>query len=284
MKPPLLSLLCLSLVFGGCALVPSPYSAHLNPAVERYNAIASGASRADIEARLGKPVREEDGASVWETRFDDKNYALMKVWFEGSDKASKAEITKAHSKSVPGFRATAVVTHNNCARSSAFADTDSFEPLPDFMSNDPIHTLSGSDPEMNAAIKKAQETFPEFVKELELESRRVVPALDQALVKAFFFEPATPERGEHMFVNRVRVEGGVVHGILASAPRSVGGLREGQEVSFPISRISDWFIVIEGRGRGGHTLDVIAKRMPKAAYAQASKHPPFAWFAWRKQP
>lgn len=127
---------------------------------------------------------------------------------------------------------------------------------------------------MNSAIKKAQETFPEFVKELEMESRRVVPALDAAIVKAFFFEPTTPEKGEHMFVNHVRVEGDLVHGILSSTPHSVAGLREGEEVSFPISRVSDWFVVIEGRGKGGHTLDVIAKRMPKAAYAQASKHPP----------
>lgn len=110
MKLPLLSLLCLSLACGGCALVPSPYSAQLNPAIERYGTIESGTTRADIEARLGKPTREEDGAYIWETRFDDKNYALVKVWFETSDKAGKVEITKAHGKSTPGFHATAVVT------------------------------------------------------------------------------------------------------------------------------------------------------------------------------
>lgn len=113
MKPPLLSLLCLSLLSSGCALVPSPYSSQLNPAVERYRAIESGASRAEIEARLGKPVREEDGATVWETRFDDKNYALVKVWFEADDKAGKVETTKAHGKSMPGFQATAVATRSN---------------------------------------------------------------------------------------------------------------------------------------------------------------------------
>jgi hypothetical protein len=110
MKLPLVTLLCLSL-FSSCALVPSPYSARLNPVVERYSAIESGASRADIEARLGKPLREEDGASVWETRFDDKNYTIAKVWFEGGDKAGKVEITKAHGKDLPGFHAAAVSTH-----------------------------------------------------------------------------------------------------------------------------------------------------------------------------
>ncbi len=152
------------------------------------------------------------------------------------------------------------------------------------MSDDPIYTLSGRDPAMSAAIKRAQETFPEFIQALELESRRVVPALEAAIVKAFFFEPATSEKGEHMFVDQVRVEDGVVHGILSSTPHTVAGFVEGQEVSFPVSQISDWFIVIDGRGQGGHTLDVIAKQMPKDAYREASKHPPFAWFRWRKAP
>lgn len=152
------------------------------------------------------------------------------------------------------------------------------------MNNDPICTLDGGDSTMNAAIKKAQDTFPEFVRELELESRRIIPGLDAAIVKAFFFERATPEKGEHMFVDEVRVKGDMVYGVLSGRPQTVTGLSEGQNVSFPVSRVSDWFIVIEGRGRGGHTLDVIAKRMPKAAYLEASKHPPFAWFAWRKKP
>jgi uncharacterized protein YegJ (DUF2314 family) len=152
------------------------------------------------------------------------------------------------------------------------------------MNPDPIFTLSGDDPQMNAAIRKAQDTFPEFVRELEIESQRIIPALDAAIVKAFFFDPATPEQGEHMFVEDIRVENGMVHGVLSGTPQSVSGLTKGQNVSIPISRISDWFIVIEGRGQGGHTLDIIAKQMGKEAYRAAAAHPPFAWFAWRKKP
>ena len=151
------------------------------------------------------------------------------------------------------------------------------------MNDEPIFTVDGSDAEMNAAIKRAKQTFPEFVKELELESRRIIPALDAAVVKVFFFDPDTPERGEHMFVDEVRVEGQAVHGVISSTPSSVTSVSEGQAVSFPISRISDWFIVINGRGQGGHTLDVIAKRMPPEEYREAADQPPFSWFAWRHQ-
>ena len=150
------------------------------------------------------------------------------------------------------------------------------------MNDDPLFWISGSDTEMKAAIENAQRTFPEFAKELEIESRRIVPALDEALVKAFFFEPGTPEQGEHMFVDEVRLEGKIVHGVLVGTPQFVTSLSEGQRVSIPVTRISDWFIVINGRGKGGHTLGVIAKQMGTSAYRKVANEPPFSWFAWRK--
>ncbi len=152
------------------------------------------------------------------------------------------------------------------------------------MNDNPHVWVSGADEEMNAAIKMAQQTFPEFVAELELESRRIIPALDYAVVKAFFSDPATPDQGEDMFVSDVRVEGQTVHGILNGTPRFVTSLSEGQRVSFPVSRISDWFIVRGGRGKGGHLIDLIAKRMPRADYEAVSSQPPFSWFAWRQAP
>ena len=137
---------------------------------------------------------------------------------------------------------------------------------------------------MNAAIKKAQDSFPEFVQELELESQRVVPALDEAIVKAFFFDPESPEGGEHMFVEAVRFEGGVIHGTLSGEPKNLRTYTSGQEVSFPVSRVSDWFIVTEGRGKGGYTLDIIARRMPAAVYREAYSQPPFSWFDFKPRP
>src|SRR5947209_17922601 len=113
---------------------------------------------------------------------------------------------------------------------------------------------------MNAAIKRAQQTFPEFVKELELESRRIIPALDAAVVKAFFFDPDTPERGEHMFVDDIRVEGQTIHGVVSGTPNSVTSVSEGQTVSFPASGARNGSTATKVPGRGGPSLDVIARR------------------------
>lgn len=98
-----IALASVTLLLGGCFLVPSPYADRLNPVAERYGAVKNGASRSELEAQLGKPSRQEEaGPAVWETRFDDLNYTTLKVWFDGQDKAQKIEITRAHGKSVPG--------------------------------------------------------------------------------------------------------------------------------------------------------------------------------------
>ncbi|HWA25840.1 MAG TPA: DUF2314 domain-containing protein [Lacunisphaera sp.] len=152
------------------------------------------------------------------------------------------------------------------------------------MNQDPIFTVSGNDPEMNAAIKKAQDSFPEFIRELELESRRVIPALDEAIVKAFFFDPESPEEGEHMFVESIRFEDGMIHGVLSGEPQHLQSYSLGQEVSFPVSRVSDWFVVIGGRGKGGYTLEIIARRMPATVYREARSQPPFSWFDLKPRP
>lgn len=139
------------------------------------------------------------------------------------------------------------------------------------MDENTIHWLEGGDPTMTAAIKNAQATFPEFVHELEIEEHRIIPALEAAVVKAFFPHPQDPAKGEHMFVEGISIESNLIHGVLSSDSNYVPGLREGQKVSFPYSRISDWFLVIDGKGRGGHTLQAIASSMSQEEYAEAKE-------------
>ena len=113
MKTPQIALACLSLLFAGCFMIPSPYSEQLDPVAKRYGAMSKGTPRLEWETQLGKPIREEaDGARVWETRFDELNYVTLKVWFDREDKAEKVDITRAHGKSVPGYHASAVTTRS----------------------------------------------------------------------------------------------------------------------------------------------------------------------------
>lgn len=107
------ALVCLIMLFSGCALVPAPYSDQLNPIGDRYSSIRPGSPRAEVETQLGLPIREEDdGAVVWETRIDELNYAKLKVWFGPGDRVVKIETTRAHGKITPVYRASAVTTRS----------------------------------------------------------------------------------------------------------------------------------------------------------------------------
>lgn len=108
-----IALVSLTVLTAGCILVPSPHSAQLKPAIKLYSSVKSGEGRAEIEALLGKPSREEEGGScLWETRIDDLNYTLVRVWFDAEGKAKKVELTRAHGTSAPGYRASAVSTRS----------------------------------------------------------------------------------------------------------------------------------------------------------------------------
>ena len=137
---------------------------------------------------------------------------------------------------------------------------------------------------MKEAIEMAQQTFPEFANALELDSHRRVHLLKDSGLKVRFDHYGNPNRTEYMFVRDVKLDGPVVHGTLDSIPCFVRGLRLGQDVSFPISRIADWFLVEGGRGKGGYTLDVLVMHMLPKEYEDKSKLPPLSYFTWRHRP
>jgi Uncharacterized protein conserved in bacteria (DUF2314) len=55
-----------------------------------------------------------------------------------------------------------------------------------------------TDADMLAAMRRAREAFPDFLRALEADSRRIIPAVSTALVKAYFVDADSPEKGEPM--------------------------------------------------------------------------------------
>ncbi|MCX6954371.1 MAG: hypothetical protein NTV51_19640 [Verrucomicrobia bacterium] len=114
MKITPLLLLSLALFTSGCFLISSPYAEQLNPAVKRYRTFREGISRGEVEGQLGRPLREEqDGPAVWETRFDEVNYARLEVWFDPAGRAKKTATTHAHGTIAPNSRTSAVTVRGN---------------------------------------------------------------------------------------------------------------------------------------------------------------------------
>jgi uncharacterized protein YegJ (DUF2314 family) len=150
---------------------------------------------------------------------------------------------------------------------------------------EPIVWVSGEDPEMAQAIKAAQASYHMFAAEMALESRRIIPALLGATVKAFFPRAEPPGGGEHMWLHVTQADERGVSGELASEPQFVTGFVEGQEVSVPRERVSDWILffglnqrVVAPPVRGGFTLGVIWKRMSGEERAGSATEEPICWF------
>ena len=149
------------------------------------------------------------------------------------------------------------------------------------MANEQIVWMSGEDPEMVGAIAAAQATFLEFARQAELERFRIVPAFHAIAMKAFFPDPAQPGCGEHMFVTDISTDGKSVTGTLASDPNNIPGLAAGQQVTFPVANVSDWFLAADEKGIGGFTVDVMKKHMSVEQRAELEQCEPLAWYRRR---
>lgn len=147
---------------------------------------------------------------------------------------------------------------------------------------DPIIWVDAEGDSMAEAIRAAQATFGEFARQADLEHFRIVPAFEAVAVKAFFADPADPGSGEHLFVGDVSTDGRSITGTLNNTPTFASSLVEGQEVTFPLADLSDWFLVEGGRGIGGFTVDVLRDGMGPDERAEYDDHPPFAWYRHRR--
>lgn len=141
----------------------------------------------------------------------------------------------------------------------------------------PVYGVSSDDPAMRAAIEQARATFGDFLRELEADSRRVIPALATTLVKGYFSDDDAPSDGEHMWVEVQDWNGNSVTGILLSQPGHVKSVRVGDTVRVPRERLSDWLYDSDGTARGAFTVQVLRRRMSPAERREHDAHYPFAF-------
>lgn len=136
--------------------------------------------------------------------------------------------------------------------------------------------VPSSDIEMNAATEMARARFPDFWKEVSADYRRVIPALDGSMVKAYFDDPGgSAQGGEHMWVKEVEFDGKTITGVLADAPHHLRSVRPGQQVKFPLERLTDWFYVDGGKAIGAFTVRVLRSRMNEQERRAHDSHYPF---------
>jgi uncharacterized protein YegJ (DUF2314 family) len=112
------------------------------------------------------------------------------------------------------------------------------------------------DPDMSAAIAKAQATLDDF-----LAVWRAQPAgTSDYKLKVRISEGAT---SEHFWVQPFRPAKDGFEGILANEPKLVRSVRGGQRISFARGDITDWGYVREGKQVGSFTVCALFKHAPR---------------------
>lgn len=142
---------------------------------------------------------------------------------------------------------------------------------------EPVLTFEAEDPEMLAAIHKAQSTYSEFLAEIDKEQHRIVCGFDESLVKYAFPADRASAGIEHMFISDLELIGSKLYGLLASSPNKTKKIKAGDRVEIDPARVSDWLYVIEGKGHGGFTFKVMWSRFSDEEKALYQDEPPFVW-------
>jgi uncharacterized protein YegJ (DUF2314 family) len=117
-----------------------------------------------------------------------------------------------------------------------------------------VHMVNGDDPEMNAAIAKAQSTLDGFVVQLNAQKPN----------QRYFSVKVRLEQGdvaEHVWLDEPQISGDTVGGYLANEPLDLTGYALGQVITVTKDQLSDWMYVQDDVLQGGYTLRVLRDRM-----------------------
>jgi len=116
----------------------------------------------------------------------------------------------------------------------------------------PVVNVDGEDPRMVEAVAEARRRWPEFVTAFENDADKDKPFI----VKAEFKDG---DATEFMWMSVMRIDDKTITGILGNTPNRLTNVKEGQEVTVPLSALNDWLYSTGQDPVGGFTIKVIAE-------------------------
>lgn len=131
------------------------------------------------------------------------------------------------------------------------------ESLLDRAKRDEIAHVAKDDAEMAAAMRRARETLPEFLK---------LAAAPRPTTRGFAIKVAVSEADdtEFFWITRFERRNDEFTGRINNTPRLVKKVRFGQAITFKEEEIVDWLYQDAGAMRGNFTACVLLKREPPA--------------------
>lgn len=129
-----------------------------------------------------------------------------------------------------------------------------------------VFQVGTEDPEMVAAIEKAQKTFGYF------EQNWKNPVNDGCSLK--FALPTSNGELEHIWFSPTSIEGDQVTGVCNNEPVYIPDLSYGDTRTVTRDDITDWTIMIGNTCYGGYTIRVLKERNPDALPPIEFEDPP----------
>ncbi len=126
-----------------------------------------------------------------------------------------------------------------------------------------IVNVPTQDKAMAAAIDTAKLTLPQFFDRLA----KPEPGDGRFAVKIRYNTGRSGADGEHIWANEVVRDGDAVSATINNQPRDIPELKMGQRVTVPMSQLTDWMFVRDGKYHGAYTLRAMLPFMPPAQAA-----------------
>ena len=123
--------------------------------------------------------------------------------------------------------------------------------------SDPVVNVENDDSEMDEAIRKARETFPQFIEKFE--------TMQSSEVSVKFGVQTIDGDLEHIWFEPIEISDQSIKAICENDPVNVPGLKLGDVRIFERAKLSDWMILVGNKCYGGFTIRVLANKQPEMA-------------------
>lgn len=138
-------------------------------------------------------------------------------------------------------------------------------------SGDPVYNVGESDKAMDAAIAKAIQTYPDFLKALAAQDS----SNSEYSVKCGFHYGSGGDGTEHMWLTDLHYKGDKLFGLLGNTPANVITYQEGDTIEVDKRIVSDWMYARDGKLVGGYTIRALYDKMTAAEKQEFKQEFPF---------
>ena len=126
---------------------------------------------------------------------------------------------------------------------------------------DEIVFAPSNDPQMNAAMRAARSSLPDFLAIISMPNR----SLTSSALKIRMRED---EQTEYLWVNPFKQTKDGLIGIVNNTPRLLIGVKDGDQIEFPERDVVDWMYVENGKMFGNYTGCVLLRKRPRSEQAE----------------